>query len=213
VLKPLVTGISLANFRGIGDQLDLDFGIGGSPVSVIISGDNGSGKSSIVDGVEFALLGRLLSGTRRVALSHLGGGSDGGATVTLSDGELVVRDIPTGHDSGLGNKAHPAYALSPFVLRRPDIVQFFDYDETERQLALANFFRSGTERADTEDRLESQRAHALRSVSLRSQPIGPSFADLLAQASQMTPSRRYAGMPLKARTSPGRRRFPAWAGA
>jgi hypothetical protein len=129
-------------------------------------------RSSIIDGIEFALLGRLLRGSSRtVALAHLFREGGGEATVSLADGDVITRDIATGHDPRLGNEPHPAYSLSPFVLRRPDIVRFFDVDETERQLALTNFFRSGSEQAETEERLTMQRANALRTVACLSRPI------------------------------------------
>jgi len=53
--------IVVSNFRGISQPVELDFlsGAGNTPGSLILAGDNGTGKSSIVDAIEFALQGRV----------------------------------------------------------------------------------------------------------------------------------------------------------
>ena len=120
----------------------MDLGSDGIPRCVILSGDNGSGKSSIVDGLEFALLGRLLRDPATpVALEHLGQEGGGEASARLANGDELTREVPSGIDVELGIAPHPAYALSPFILRRQDVAGFFEFDESERQLALSDFFR------------------------------------------------------------------------
>lgn len=169
---PTVSSLSLAGFRGVKDRIDLDFTIDGKPACVIISGDNGTGKSSIVDGLEFALLGCLLRGSHRtVAISHLGNAGHCFVTVRLASGEVVSRDALTGLDGRLGRNPHPSYELSPFVLRREDILQFLQAEETKRQLVFTNFFRQGRPEVEFDDKRNSQRVAALRTVGRLSRPI------------------------------------------
>ena len=51
-------------------HLDLDFTLAGQPAYAVISGDNGTRKSSIVDGREFAFVGRLLRASYELYVSH-----------------------------------------------------------------------------------------------------------------------------------------------
>ena len=49
-----ISYIHIEHFRGIPTEINIDLTDGqGIPVSTIIYGDNGSGKSSIVDAIEF----------------------------------------------------------------------------------------------------------------------------------------------------------------
>ena len=55
-----IKSIYIHSFRGIPKELTVNFiDKKGKPVSTIISGDNGSGKSSIVDAIEYNLQGRI----------------------------------------------------------------------------------------------------------------------------------------------------------
>ena len=58
--KKKISNIYIHSFRGVPNELTVDFtDKNGKAVSTIIYGDNGSGKSSIVDALEFNLQGRI----------------------------------------------------------------------------------------------------------------------------------------------------------
>lgn len=55
-----VKAIKITSFRGIPNEINLNFtDKSGNPVSVLIFGDNGSGKSSIIDAIEYNLQGKI----------------------------------------------------------------------------------------------------------------------------------------------------------
>ena len=54
-----ISSIDIKAFRGIPLKCQLDFTEKNSPRSLILYGGNGSGKSSIVDALEFVLQGRI----------------------------------------------------------------------------------------------------------------------------------------------------------
>ena len=127
--------------------MTLDLTKNGKPVDVLLWGDNGVGKSTLVDGIEFALQGRVdrssdfTSGPRpkvRNLLSPMAA-----AAVTLSDGSRVERslvtngdgrDIPSHHDVRAG------FRIAPVVIRRADILRFLDADALSRGAVFFDYF-------------------------------------------------------------------------
>ena len=142
-----VSSIEINEFRGIPQKLIIDFHAKGSktPVSMILSGDNGVGKSSIVDAIEFVLQSRIggmenlsdeyspISMSQPICLNSY-------ATIKFSDGSKITREITElqngetkrecVYQDNKGNYhqfqgRHPDYASSPFTLRRSDILRFW----------------------------------------------------------------------------------------
>lgn len=115
-------------------------------MSLVLYGENGTGKSTLVDAVDFCLRGRLSRRTgvdrkrRREVLSFLGEKGPA-AVVCLSDGKCYARGNLR-HTEGTPEllkalRPHPAFAAGPIAIRRQDILSFWDLEDEER---MAYFF-------------------------------------------------------------------------
>ncbi|MFJ6896848.1 AAA family ATPase [Streptomyces hokutonensis] len=133
------------NFRGIAGDLDVSFEhASGKPSSALIFGDNGSGKSSIVDAVEWACqktVGRskALRGGATPSLANLAaGGARCSAEVKLSDGRSIKRWATFGEDGSkdgsniFGDAVPPEFLRIPMSLKRADILRFLDTPDIKR---------------------------------------------------------------------------------
>lgn len=149
---PLVRTLDLVNLRGIAGTLHVDFCPSGkSPTSLIIFGENGSGKSSIVDGVEFAARGRLsrrgVDGDKRKReVRNLAVAGPPGVAITLDSGERFRRG--GGAREYAGDEIDPdtplvAFSLCPVIIRRQDIETFWAVAPARRQDFFFDYFRSG----------------------------------------------------------------------
>ena len=141
----------IKNFRGIPKELVLRFytPLNTSPHSLVVFGDNGSGKSSIVDAVEFALQARIMRSKRlgfKQYASPVSYATKSNPTIraTLSDNSSVERHIFRGPgDLWESDPAPlPKFSFSPIVLRRTDILRFYDTPEPERQLIFMDFMQT-----------------------------------------------------------------------
>ncbi|MFB6838850.1 AAA family ATPase [Streptomyces sp. NPDC056361] len=131
----------MESFRGIPGELNVSFlHSNGKPSSAIIFGDNGSGKSSIVDAVEWACqqaVGRskALQGSSVPSLVNLAShGRSCSVEVTLSNGRKVSRRA-TFTEQGVELIADPvpeAFRRVPMSLKRADILRFIDTPAVKR---------------------------------------------------------------------------------
>ena len=106
------------------------------PVSAIILGENGSGKSSISKAIEFAVQGRLNRSSIKIRmpksrlLNIAQDSNQGSAQVTLSDGTKILRtaswDIDDQSFSIEGPEPPKYLRRAPIVLTRADILEFID---------------------------------------------------------------------------------------
>ncbi|MFJ8771978.1 AAA family ATPase [Streptomyces microflavus] len=137
-----ISRVHLDAFRGIPETLDVSFmHTNGKPSSALIFGDNGSGKSSIVDAVEWACqktVGRnraLYGGGSTPSLANLAAsGKRCAVEVTLSDGQSVRR-IGSFGDGGANISGHAvpqAFSRVPMSLKRADILRFLDTPAIKR---------------------------------------------------------------------------------
>ena len=153
-----ITQLHIKSFRGIPNECQLSFvDRQGKPISVILYGGNGSGKSSVVDAIEYCLQGRIERSTEmknsvrpsavNFSTNELCNSS---IEVTFDDSSLYNRQILVSRDEDTGNlilqksdgQLHPSYANSPIVLRRNDIISYNITPEAQRQLLMLQFMYS-----------------------------------------------------------------------
>jgi hypothetical protein len=165
-----IVGVKIDAFRGISNQLEVEVGRAAERSSALIVGDNGTGKSSIVDAIQYALQGHFGQGGSRTVVARSAAHSRLPAvSVTFNDGTEIRRSLVVGEDgsSTLTEKAGDTrpFSRTPLVIRRRDILRFWETPAAERQLLFLPFFRvgPGVERetpAERATRLEAERVQA-----------------------------------------------------
>ncbi|MER5927685.1 AAA family ATPase [Streptomyces mirabilis] len=141
VSRVRVSKVTAESFRGVPGELEVSFrNANGKPSSALIFGDNGSGKSSIVDAVEWACqksVGRNKSVRANAAPSLVNlaaGRTKCSVDVELSDGSSVRR-WATFNEDGVqvfGDQVPNAFARIPMSLKRADILRFLDTPAIKR---------------------------------------------------------------------------------
>lgn len=150
-----IKGLDIKCFRGIPNQLSIDFtNPKGDALSAIIYGENGSGKSSIIDALEFVLQGRIersnkISNPLRPSASSYSKKHPTGSEVCVrfNDDTDYVRFIKLNlSDEGefRGYMMEPAgavddYSRVPTTLRRNDIISYNYTEEAKRQVLILSF--------------------------------------------------------------------------
>ena len=148
-----IKSIKIFNFRGIPNNLVVDFTDNNKKaVSTMISGDNGVGKSSILDAIEYNLQGRIYRDPLRVTSESklpfsikykpmIGCNT----IVELDNGDINARGIDlvwkdNRTEFKIDNKfCHPSFAISPIILRRNDIISFSVIPKEKRQVLFFSF--------------------------------------------------------------------------
>lgn len=147
-----ISSIKISHFRGIPSELNLQFtDLTGKAVSAIIYGDNGSGKSSIVDALEFGLQSRIerstsINNPTRPSVFNQSLSNDGLATVEIGfdDNSHLYRDVHADYDEEKQRvkyivnptKPHQDFSRCPVVLRRNDILSYSSVSEIQKQVYL-----------------------------------------------------------------------------
>ncbi|WP_158575912.1 AAA family ATPase [Streptomyces corynorhini] len=141
VSRVRVSKVTAESFRGVPGRLEVSFrNSNGKPSSALIFGDNGSGKSSIVDAIEWACqraVGRNKSVRANAAPSLVNlaaGGTKCSVEVELSDGSSARR-WATFNEVGVqvfGDQVPDAFARIPMSLKRADILRFLDTPAIKR---------------------------------------------------------------------------------
>jgi AAA domain len=143
-----ITQLHIQHLGGIPRELELAFTKDGRAASVVLYGDNGTGKSSIVDAIEFVLQARvrradrpqeLLKTVRSLAADQLPL-----VRAVLDCGEVVERGFADEKHGGVSIEQPepcPAFTVAPVALRRTDVTRFWDTAEDHRQVLFRAFFR------------------------------------------------------------------------
>jgi energy-coupling factor transporter ATP-binding protein EcfA2 len=144
-----ISTLSIKGFAGLPIDTRLDFRLVGDdqPTSAIIFGDNGSGKSSIIDAIEFALQNRIrrkkiagLSKYPPITIPLPAESSECEIKVNFSDGSSYSRSIDR---FGKRNtySFHPDFIQTPFIIRRHDIHRFWMMKPDQRFDFFSDFFQ------------------------------------------------------------------------
>jgi len=155
-----IVKLHIDSFRGIPNELILDFTDNrNSPCSTLIFGDNGSGKSSIVDALEFNLQGKiersdsLKNEFRPSPLNWKNKYYKGAKTKCYFDDESEnQRDIIVSYDkqkektitSKSNNQLHPDFRIAPIALRRSDIITYSSTPTQRKQILFWSFIYSNS---------------------------------------------------------------------
>ena len=149
-----IAQISATNYRAAPAQLDVDLTVKGKPVSLVVFGDNGVGKSTIVSALELACqgtVGRVSPTLADASLSLINLASrDEQATVavTLSNGSRLARTVELVEGRWRVSGGHTLFdfSLSPITLQRADLVRFLSTPASQRgQLFVGQFAAEGTD--------------------------------------------------------------------
>ena len=201
--KRKIKSVHIKHFRGVPTSLSVDFTKkdGKNALSTIIYGSNGSGKSTIVDALEFCLQGKIersedLKNSTRPSVLNYGNlyTENPVIEVTFDDDTNWERHININkQDDGMiellaSNKTpHPDFSVAPIVLRRNDIITY-NYTNGDQRLIhlLQYFYNKGNEVvADNDERiinLQQDRARYRKgfhkNISLLSEKTGLSEEEL-----------------------------------
>lgn len=132
--------VSLRDFRGVRGNLDVSLlDKNGRAVSALLVGDNGSGKSTIVDAIEWACQGSRrpgMAGSRPVGLINLASAAhEAHARVVLNNGQVVERTIRHVEDDRYQTELEGStddFSRAPMILKRHDILHLMETKPVER---------------------------------------------------------------------------------
>lgn len=149
-----IAKLHIKSFRGIPNECQLNFtDKQNKPISCIIYGGNGSGKSSIVDAIEYCLQGRIerspeLRNAVRPSTINLASEQIQNPSIDIifDDGTCQERSILVSKDENniiqierSDSNLNPSFSKAPIVLRRNDIISYNMTEEAQRQVLLLQF--------------------------------------------------------------------------
>ncbi len=145
--------IEIESFRGISNSISVNFSKNDKPISTIIFGDNGTGKSSIIDAIEYNLQGKLersdsLNNEFRPSVRNLYTNNKKCFTKTiLEDDSSFERLIEIHYDSEKeqmqyiksNNQLNHYFKIAPLALRRNDIINYSLTSSKQKQILFWSF--------------------------------------------------------------------------
>jgi hypothetical protein len=130
----------MRNFRSVNGTWELPFLKGGQPASLLILGENGTGKSTVSDALEFALQGSTRNLTWRNI--YASPAEESWCEVIFeSPGVPAVRTNKSGERHQVDQPADVRFAYSNFVIKRREIERFSSLPDNGRSELLAGFMR------------------------------------------------------------------------
>jgi hypothetical protein len=147
-----VAEVFFDGFRGAAGPSTVSFlDKNGQASSVVLFGENGTGKSTMVDALEFACQGtvgrtKAWRSPQRPAVWNAGATSDAIARVTFATGASIERTLSrrSPHESEkltTSKQGHiPEMRFAPIALKRSDVTRFMETPSTERGMLLTDYF-------------------------------------------------------------------------
>ena len=140
--------IKLGGFRGSPNEIEVNFTQKDTPVSAIIFGENGVGKSTVVDAIEFALQARIsrsinFESPLTSAMRSFASDPIPKVEAKLSNDRRVVRSVTTNRSGALQpspREVSPGFRLAPITLNRTDLQRLLDTEALERGTVLLDYF-------------------------------------------------------------------------
>ncbi|MER8116462.1 AAA family ATPase [Streptomyces sp. NPDC094031] len=176
-----IRSIRVKGFRGIPHAMTLNFSNSekATPLSCLLVGENGSGKSTFADALEFCITGRyprFANEPRQQSLERLRNfAATDGVTeveVVFSDGSTFKRSVGISGRSleSIPESPHPAFRGSGLALRREEIISFLRSTPKARHGVFAEFMRSAaaTVEIPAEYSVAISKAESLRSDRITS---------------------------------------------
>lgn len=148
-----IRNICIHHFRGISNELSVDLTLRSEPESALIFGDNGSGKSSIVDAIEYVTQGSIhgnqsgKGGDWVYNSISLTGDNFAEIKIQLSDGTeynaRMVRNIEE-YKVDSEHKIITCFRYAPFILRRQDILNFWQLPNQQKLKLFLKYVSTNT---------------------------------------------------------------------
>lgn len=135
-----IKNISIKHFRGISKEITIDTSDKKNYCSYILFGDNGCGKSSILEAIELATTANSLN--KNNSLISFNDAVKAEINIELSDGSITTSSITHVYDENSDKwryeknlKRNRIFCYAPFILRRADILTFW-YTESQQRLKV-----------------------------------------------------------------------------
>lgn len=176
--------VTLSGFRGAPLPLSLDFtDTAGKASSLILRGDNGTGKSTVADAIEFCLQARVgrLAGFNERDLPRIASYATKDSprvVIEFMDGTTTSRsaDVLDGQIRVSDRRVHPDFRLAPVSIKRSDLMRFSTAARNERLVQLLDFLTFHTQpyfppQEETYSTLETARLEAKDRRRLAAQSV------------------------------------------
>ncbi|MER6754951.1 ATP-binding protein [Micromonospora echinofusca] len=135
-----ITSITMKNFRSVNGEWTLSLLKDGQAASLLALGENGSGKSTVADALEFALQGSRRPLTWRNIFA--GPAEESWCTVVLNSSPTSVTRVNRAGERHPSDKpADARFSKSNFVIKRHEIDRFSSLPDKERSELLAGYIK------------------------------------------------------------------------